>query len=76
MIGIIVAVVAIMMVWAAKVQKDVNQRGGCPNCGTPVPMFRHPNSLRQAAWGGWTCVNCGTEMDRDGRELQPATKLR
>jgi hypothetical protein len=76
MVGIIVAVVAVMMLWAAKVQKQVNERGGCPTCGIPVPMFRTPTSLRQSLWGGWTCVNCGTEMDREGQELRAGAKLR
>jgi hypothetical protein len=25
--------------------------------------------LRQALWGGWTCSNCGTEMDRSGNQV-------
>ncbi|HWV55004.1 hypothetical protein [Pseudorhodoplanes sp.] len=38
----------------------------CPNCATPQPFWRRPNSFRQLMWGGWTCANCGTEMDRHG----------
>ena len=76
LVGAMVAVVAIMMAWAAKVQKDVNERGGCPNCGMPVPRFRNPTSLHQALWGGWTCAECGTEMDRCGHEIEPQVKLR
>jgi hypothetical protein len=69
MVGVITGTLAIMLLWAGKIQREVNERGGCPNCGIPVPTFRHPTSLRQALWGGWTCSNCGTEMDRGGREL-------
>lgn len=70
-IGISVAVtMSIIMMIAAKMQKDVNAKGGCPECGMPVPMYRRPTSLRQAIWGGWTCEECGTEMDRDGEELE------
>lgn len=76
MVGTMVATVAIMMMWAAKLQKGVNDRGGCPSCGTPVPRFRNPRSLHQALWGGWTCSNCGTEMDRYGREIEPCVKLK
>jgi len=68
--------VAMMIVFAlaAKVQAEVNARGGCPHCQTPVPRYRKPTSLRQAAWGGWTCENCGTEMDRHGMQLARAVK--
>src|SRR5215469_12685295 len=31
----------------------------CPACGSPMPVVRHPRSLRQALWGGWTCEKCG-----------------
>jgi hypothetical protein len=39
----------------------------CPACGFPMPQVRRPKSLRQALWGGWTCANCGCEMDKWGR---------
>ena len=65
----IVLTIAVLTVLAFKMTKDVNDGGGCPVCGTPVPMYRHPTSLRQAFWGGWTCEDCGTEMDRHGRKL-------
>lgn len=45
---------------------DVNAKGGCPKCGTDVPAFRRPTSFQQALLGGWTCSECGTEMDRRG----------
>lgn len=68
--------VALMIVFAlaAKMQADVNARGGCPHCHTPVPRYRTPTSLKQALWGGWTCEACGTEMDRKGMELTRAMK--
>ena len=68
--------VAMMIVFAlaAKVQAEVNARGGCPECSSPVPRYRTPTSLRQALWGGWTCENCGTEMDRHGMELSRAVE--
>ena len=76
LVGSIIATIAVLMFWGAKVQREVNDRGGCPNCGTPVPRFRNPTSLRQALWGGWSCAHCGTELDRNGRELLPTSKLR
>ena len=68
-VSVIIAVVIVMIVWSAKVQAAVNAKSGCPDCGTPVPRVRNPTSLRQALWGGWTCKNCSTEMDSQGREL-------
>ena len=68
-VGSSVSTVLIIMMWANSLQKRVNAKGGCPNCGMPVPAFRKPTSLRQALWGGWTCSNCGTDMDREGNEL-------
>jgi hypothetical protein len=44
----------------------------CPTCGTPLPKEREPRSARQAMWGGWTCTECGAEVDKWGREIQRA----
>ena len=68
-VSVILAVVILMIVLSAKVQAKVNAKGGCPECGTPVPRVRRPTSFRQALWGGWTCQNCSTEMDRHGNQL-------
>jgi endogenous inhibitor of DNA gyrase (YacG/DUF329 family) len=42
----------------------------CPACATQQPLWRKPASFRQMMWGGWTCPNCGTEMDRDGKAIE------
>lgn len=39
----------------------------CPTCDTAAPALRKPASLKQLAWGGWTCRSCGTEIDKWGR---------
>ena len=39
----------------------------CPQCGTKLPTFRKPASVKQAMWGGWTCASCGCETDKWGR---------
>jgi hypothetical protein len=39
----------------------------CPDCGETVPRFR--TNQRQRWWGGWTCANCGCEVDRYGKKL-------
>ena len=41
----------------------------CPRCRTELPRARYPTSLKQGLWGGWTCPNCGAEVDRNGREV-------
>lgn len=47
----------------------------CPTCGTRQPAARTPTSFRQALLGGWTCANCGTEIDRNGHAIgKPAGK--
>jgi hypothetical protein len=65
----IAVVVSAIIAYGARIRKQINERGGCPNCGTPVPAYRNPTSWRQAVWGGWTCSECRTEMDRFGHEL-------
>jgi hypothetical protein len=44
----------------------------CPHCAARQPMFRRPANSQQAMWGGITCEACGTQMDKWGRQLQPA----
>jgi hypothetical protein len=45
------------------------QRPKCPRCGELPRLFRHPRTLSQALFGGWTCRNCGCEFDCWGREI-------
>jgi len=68
-VGTTTATIAIVMMMAAAARKRVNEKGGCANCRMPVPVLRNPTSLRQAFLGGWTCAECGTEMDRFGNEI-------
>jgi hypothetical protein len=41
----------------------------CPSCATQQPLWRQPTSFRQLLRGGWTCPDCGTEMDRHGNAI-------
>jgi len=53
----------------------LNEKGDgirCPDCGQPQPGLRRPNSLRQTLVGGWSCVNCGCEMDKSGQKIEAA----
>lgn len=65
-------VMPIILMMGMRMRDDVNAKGGCPECGTEVPTFRRPASVRQALWGGWTCSECGTEMDRHGNDTRQA----
>ena len=44
-------------------------RTSCPRCGTRLPMIRKPATREEALWGGWTCPQCGCQVDKYGREL-------
>ena len=46
------------------------RRVRCPRCAELMPRFRWPLSFRQGYWGGCTCVKCGCEMDKWGREVR------
>jgi hypothetical protein len=41
----------------------------CPECGVALPKARKPANSKQALWGGWTCHECGCEVDRQGRMI-------
>ena len=40
----------------------------CPVCDEPMPAVRIPKNLSQMVWGGWTCPECGAEVNKWGRE--------
>jgi DNA-directed RNA polymerase subunit RPC12/RpoP len=48
----------------------------CPKCGERVPYARKPLSIRQALWGGWTCINCGAELDKWGTDISSSVEAR
>ena len=73
-LSLVVAVLAVLA-YAAWKCSQINARGGCAVCHTEVPMYRRPTSLRQAFWGGWTCENCGSELDRHGMEMARAEMI-
>ena len=41
----------------------------CPKCNLKQPIIRKPENERQILFGGHTCENCGTEMDKYGVEI-------
>jgi len=42
----------------------------CAVCKKPLPFFRIPENKRELLWGGWTCENCGSELDRKGNLIK------
>ena len=46
------------------------KHSACWECGIRLPKLRAPTSLRQALWGGFTCQNCGTELDASGQKIR------
>jgi hypothetical protein len=70
---------ALLGIGAILVVRDTIRRRGrwgmnfqpakCAQCGEPCPFVRKPASLRQALWGGWTCKQCGFELDKWGRPV-------
>lgn len=48
-------------------------RTNCPQCAASLPMIRRPLTVEQSTWGGWTCRNCGTEIDKWGRRMSLVT---
>ena len=44
-------------------------RKNCPACGASLPGVRLPTSVRRALWGGYTCKQCGCEIDKWGRRI-------
>ena len=51
---------------------DMLKRGGfrCGSCESELPFLRIPKSFRQCFLGGWTCKNCGTEVDKKGKVIE------
>ena len=42
----------------------------CSICRTRGPRVRLPKSKRELMWGGWTCRQCGTELDKFGQPVE------
>lgn len=45
------------------------KRVRCPKCKLKQPIIREPKNERQLLYGGYTCDNCGTEMDKYGSKI-------
>ena len=74
-LGIIVLVVLAILLaliiygTIAKNRWGINlKRVSCPKCGTEASRLRVPASGSEVLWGGYTCPNCGCQMDKWGRQ--------
>jgi hypothetical protein len=75
----------LMVVGVLMIRDTIRRRGKwgcnfkqaiCTQCDTPMPRaFRKPTSWRQAMWGGWTCSECGFELDKWGRPIEKQNTL-
>jgi len=39
----------------------------CPTCGLAAPATRKPKNTSEALWGGFTCEQCGAEVNKWGK---------
>ena len=42
----------------------------CPKFNLKQPIIRKPKTENQILYGGYTCKNCNTEMDKYGTEIK------
>jgi hypothetical protein len=75
---IVVLVVAVvvppLLIWIARrMGYPIGEPIHCSRCGTEMPMFRKPSSLRQGLLGGYNCRNCGALLDARGNEIRTET---
>jgi hypothetical protein len=72
-VGFFVALLTLSFItrrWPKQGKWGINfEPRSCPQCGTARPETRRPTSFRQLWWGGWTCSNCGCEMDKYGEQI-------
>jgi hypothetical protein len=43
----------------------------CPKCGKQMPSIRMPASFSEFLFGGWTCLACGTRLNKWGESINP-----
>ena len=76
LLGIVLSIVILFLFTLIKKDSKYSKYGinlgkiYCPNCNLKQPFFRKPENERQKLYGGKTCENCGTEMDKYGTEIK------
>ncbi|MFC1461114.1 hypothetical protein ACFLQR_01170 [Verrucomicrobiota bacterium] len=74
-VAVVVATVLVVALWPRKGPWGINlSKVSCPKCGLRMPRWRRPDNERQMLLGGWTCRQCGCEMDKYGTEIQEDTE--
>jgi hypothetical protein len=78
-ISLAVVVFGLLATGAVLVARDTYRQRGrwgiclskpkCLKCGEPAPLVRMPASWDQTLWGGWTCSQCGFELDKFGNPV-------
>jgi hypothetical protein len=72
-VALAVGMVLVVHGTVAKNKWGINlEEVSCPRCSKLLPKVRKPRSFRESIWGGWTCPNCGVEVDKWGRQVPPA----
>lgn len=75
-IGVIIGIALLLVFTLLQKGKNDSKLGinlsrvHCPKCDERQEIIRKPASKEQALYGGYTCTNCGTEMDKFGTELE------
>jgi len=64
--GLLGGLTAIMAILVLDLLKP---RRFCPDCRVPLPKIRRHRNQQQGLWGGWTCPQCGCEVDRKGERI-------
>jgi predicted RNA-binding Zn-ribbon protein involved in translation (DUF1610 family) len=82
MIGSTLFLLALLVLFGLVVRDTIRRRGRwgvnlkgltgmeCPECGEELPVVRTPKNRRQVLWGGYTCEECGCEIDKWGRKVE------
>jgi hypothetical protein len=74
-----VVVFGLLITGAVLVVRDTIRQSGqwginftipnCRHCNAAMPVVRAPANFRQMMWGGWTCSECGLEVDKWGEPV-------
>ena len=74
LIAIGVGTASVIIGTVHKTRTGINiHRVKCPRCGKTMPIIRRPATERQRLYGGWTCDQCGCEIDKWGRKVHTMT---
>ena len=50
---------------------DQPPKGSLSQMWIAAPAIRQPANLSQTLWGGWSCPQCGIEIDKWGNQVEP-----